>query len=76
MYGIYRTESLCCTPETNNIVSQLYANNFFFKRKLSLGIICLLNDFPLGQYYLYLLPSKMFPVLFNFLFQEIKYKPK
>ena len=43
---------------------------------MSLGIICLLNDFPLGQYYLYLLPSKMFPVLFNFLFQEIKYQPK
>ena len=23
---IYITESLCCTPETNNIVSQLYFN--------------------------------------------------
>ena len=25
------TESLCCTSETNNIVNQLYSNNFFLK---------------------------------------------
>ena len=29
---IYISESLCCTPETNNSANQLYFNKFFIKK--------------------------------------------
>ena len=29
------TESLCCTPETNSIVNQLYTNTKFLKCKFT-----------------------------------------
>ena len=28
------TDSLCCTPETNNIGNQLYSNNFFLEKNV------------------------------------------
>ena len=33
---ISRADSLCCTAEANNIVKQLYSNNFFFLEKIIL----------------------------------------
>ena len=43
------TESSCCTPESNNTVNQLYFNKFFFKNKLYMICLFLLDHIPWDQ---------------------------